>query len=72
MQIKGLAGWCLIIFGVINALHEISITSSGRGKPGVAYALVTAILFTAGAALLWGHKIRNVLAKSRESRMSRQ
>ena len=64
-----MAGWCLIIFGVINVLQEISSTSSGRGKPGIAYALATSILFTAGAVLLWRGKIRRALAKSRESKI---
>ena len=70
MRINGLAGWCLIIFGVINVLQEISITSSGRGKPGVGFALVSSIMFTAGAALLWIDKIRKAFVKSREDKIS--
>ncbi len=69
MRVNTLAGLCLIIFGVVNVLHEISLTSSGRGKPGVGYAVATAILFTAGAVLLWRDKIRRALAKSRESKI---
>jgi FtsH-binding integral membrane protein len=69
VRVNTMAGWCLIIFGVINVLHEISLTSSGRGKPGLAYAVTTAILFTAGAVLLWRGKIRRALAKSRESKI---
>jgi hypothetical protein len=69
VRINGLAGWCLIIFGVINVLHEISVTSSDRGRPGLAYALTTSILFTAGAVLLWRDKILKALAKSRKSKI---
>lgn len=69
VEIKTMAGWCLILFAVINVLHEIHLTSVGRGQPGIAYALATSILFTAGAALLWRHKIRKSLAKTRESKI---
>jgi hypothetical protein len=52
MDVNKLAGWCLIVFGMINVLHEIVIRSTGRGTPGVGYAFVTATLFTLGAALV--------------------
>jgi hypothetical protein len=64
MRISAMAGLCLIILGVVNVLHEIALTSSGRGARGILYALVTSAFFTAGAALLWGEKIRKMLAKS--------
>jgi hypothetical protein len=67
VRVNTMTGWCLIVFGIINVLHEISLTSSGRGKPGVTYALATAILFTAGAVMLWRDKIRSALARSRRS-----
>jgi hypothetical protein len=70
VTIKTMAGLCLIVFGVINVLHEITIVTSGRGRPGMAYALATSILFTAGAALLWGSKIRRALAKTRLSKIN--
>jgi hypothetical protein len=70
MRIHGMAGLCLIIFGVINVLQEIALTSSGRGKPGLGFALITSVMFTAGAALLWRDKIRKAFAKSRQSKMS--
>jgi hypothetical protein len=57
VQVNKLAGWCLIVFGIINVLHEISLRTTGRREPGAGYALITALLFTAGAALLWGRKI---------------
>jgi hypothetical protein len=52
LQINKLAGWCLIVFGIINVLHEISLRTLGRREPGTGYALFTALLFTAGAAAL--------------------
>lgn len=52
MDVNKLAGSCLIVFGVINVLHEFVVRSTERGTPGVAYALVTATLFTLGAVLL--------------------
>jgi predicted phage tail protein len=70
VSINKMAGWCLILLGVINVLHEISLTSTGRGKPGLAYALTTSIFFTAGAVLLCWQGIRKVLAKQRESRIT--
>jgi hypothetical protein len=70
VRINGMLGLCLIILGMVNVLHEISVTSAGRGKPGLAYALTTSIFFTAGAALLFGDKIRKAFAKSRQSKTS--
>jgi hypothetical protein len=64
-----MAGYCLIIFGVINVLHEISLRIIGRSQPRIAYALTTSILFTAGAVLLWRRRIRENLAKTRESKI---
>ena len=53
MDVRKMAGWCLILFGVINVLHAIyQHETFGRGMTTV-YALVTSLLFTAGAALLW-------------------
>jgi membrane-bound ClpP family serine protease len=52
MNISRMAGCCLILLGIINILHEINLTGTGRGQPGVAYAIITAALFTFGIALL--------------------
>ncbi|MFN2514949.1 MAG: hypothetical protein ABR556_01945 [Pyrinomonadaceae bacterium] len=68
MDINKMAGWCLILFGLINVLHEINLRSVGSSKPGVGYALASSILFTAGAVLLWRRRIRENLAKARESK----
>ena len=52
MDVNKLAGGCLIIMGFVNALHEFVVRSTGRGKPGFAYAVVTALFFTFGVVLL--------------------
>lgn len=51
MKLNKLAGLCLIMFGIVNVLHEIALRSAGTRQPGTAYALVTALLFAGGAAL---------------------
>ena len=56
MEPRTMAGWCLILFGIINVLHAVNIyTTTGRGMT-VLYTLVTSLLFTAGAAFLWVNK----------------
>ena len=52
MDVNKLAGGCLIIMGIVNALHEFVMRSTGRGEPGVGYAIVTALFFTFGVVLL--------------------
>ncbi|MDX6614015.1 MAG: hypothetical protein QOD75_3201 [Blastocatellia bacterium] len=52
MNISRMAGCCLILLGTINILHEINLVGTGRGQPGVAYAIVTAVLYSIGIALL--------------------
>lgn len=52
MDVNKLAGWCLITLAVVNVLHEVFVRYRDAGSPGVAYAAVTAALFTAGAVLL--------------------
>jgi hypothetical protein len=58
MTVNRMAGCCLILFGIINVLHEIHLNSTGRGRPGLVYAIITAALFAVGTALLLrpGHK----------------
>ncbi len=51
MDVNKLAGACLILFGIINVLHEIVVRATGRSTPGFFYAFVTALLFTFGALL---------------------
>jgi len=57
VNVSKMAGYCLIILGIINVLHEISLRVTGLREPGIGYALVTAVFFSAGAALLWRSKI---------------
>jgi hypothetical protein len=52
MDVNKLAGACLIILGIVNVLHEFVVRTTGRGEPGIPYALVTALFFTFGVALL--------------------
>ena len=52
MDVNKLAGACLIILAVVNALHEFVVRSTGRGEPGFGYAVVTALFFTFGVVLL--------------------
>ncbi|HEY3580706.1 MAG TPA: hypothetical protein VGK82_09185 [Pyrinomonadaceae bacterium] len=59
MDVNKLAGVCLIILGVVNALHEFVVRSTGRGEPGFAYAVVTALFFTFGAVLLLRKGVAN-------------
>src|SRR4051794_4875455 len=58
MQVNKLVGWCLILFGVINVLHEVFVRWRDNNVPGVPYALVTAMLFTFGFVFLWTKPIR--------------
>jgi len=59
MTVTRMAGTCLILLAIINVLHEIVIVNTGRGKPGVVYALVTAAFFAVGVALLLRPKHRD-------------
>lgn len=52
MDVNKLAGACLIILGIVNVLHEFVVRSTGRGEPGLGYAVVTALFFTFGVVLL--------------------
>jgi hypothetical protein len=59
MDVNKLAGTCLIILGIVNALHEFVVRSTGRGEPGFGYAVVTALFFTFGVVLLLRKSIVN-------------
>ena len=52
MNVNKLAGASLIILGIVNMLHEFVVRSTGRGEPGISYAVVTALFFTFGVMLL--------------------
>jgi hypothetical protein len=59
MDVNKLAGACLIIFGIINVLHEVVVRSTGRSTPGFGYAFVTALLFTLGAVFFLRRSARH-------------
>ncbi|HEX6718780.1 MAG TPA: hypothetical protein VF088_16865 [Pyrinomonadaceae bacterium] len=61
MNVNKLAGGCLILFGIINVLHEIVVRSTGRSTPGFGYAFVTALLFTLGAVFFLRRSARHVV-----------
>jgi len=52
MNVNKLAGASLIILGIVNMLHEFVVRSTGRGEPGIVYAIVTALFITFGVMLL--------------------
>lgn len=58
MDIREMAGWCLILFGVINVLHAIYLNATMGQRMTTLYTVITSLLFTAGAALLWLNKKR--------------
>ena len=58
MDVNKLAGWCLIVLGVVNVLHEIFVRWRDNNVPGVPYTIVTALFFTFGFVLLWRKPIK--------------
>jgi len=40
-------------------LHEFVVRSTGRGEPGFAYAIVTALFFTFGVVLLLRKSVKH-------------
>lgn len=51
MNVSRMAGCCLILLGIINVLHEVVLRTTGRGQPGLRYAIVSAALFAVGTGL---------------------
>jgi hypothetical protein len=52
MEIRNMAGWCLILFGLINVLHAVHLHFTAGGEVGTLYRIITSLLFTGGAACL--------------------
>ena len=52
MNVNNMAGLCLIIMAAVNVLHEIFVRHRDAATPGVASAIVTALLVTFGAVLI--------------------
>lgn len=67
MDVNKMAGVCLITLGFVNVLHEFVVRSTGRGEPGVGYAVVTALFFTFGVVLL----LRKSVAHSKPARRAK-
>lgn len=59
MKVNKLAGLCLIMFGIINVLHEIAQRASDSYQPGIVHALVTAFFFAMGTALFLRSKTQD-------------
>ncbi len=53
MEPRKMAGWCLILFGVINVLHAVYMTETKGRVMTTFFIIVTSLLFTLGAACLW-------------------
>jgi len=62
MDVNKMAGWCLIILAVVNVLHGVFTHYRDGAIPGVAFALVTALLVTFGVVLL----VRKPIAHGRK------
>jgi hypothetical protein len=57
MNPQKMLGWFLIVMGLVQIFRAIHLSANYGREVGSFYAFVTALLFTAGAALLW-HAIR--------------
>ena len=53
MSIRKMAGLFLIVMGLIQVFHALSDHTPAGTLSRPLYALVTALLFTGGAALIW-------------------
>jgi len=54
MSIRKMAGLFLIIMGLVQVFHALSDHTPAETLSRPLYAFVTALLFTGGAALIWG------------------
>ena len=53
MEIRKMAGWCLILLGIVKVLHVIYLQTVTGHRAGALYAIMISLLFTGGAAFLW-------------------
>jgi hypothetical protein len=56
MAIRKMAGWCLILLGIINVLHSIHLHAVMGQQTTTLNTIVTSLLFTVGAAFLFHRK----------------
>ncbi len=53
MNAQKLLGWLLIVMGLVHIFRVIYLNSAQGREVGTVFAFITALMFTAGAALLW-------------------
>jgi hypothetical protein len=57
MEIRKMAGWCLILMGVVKVLHAIHLQTMMGQSVNTLSAFVISLLFAVGAAFLWLDKV---------------
>ena len=53
MNLQKMLGWFLIVMGLVQIFRAIHLNTNYGREVGSFYVFVTALLFTAGAALWW-------------------
>ena len=53
MNAEKLLGWFLIVMSLVHIFRAIYLNTSQGQEAGTIFAFITALMFTAGAALLW-------------------
>ena len=53
MNAQKLLGWFLIVMSLVHIFRMIFLNSVPGREAGAIFAFITALMFTAGAALLW-------------------
>jgi hypothetical protein len=53
MSAQKLLGWFLIVMGLVHIFRVIYLNSVQGREVGSVFAFITALMFTAGAVLLW-------------------
>lgn len=57
MEIRKMAGRCLILLGAARVFQVVHLQATTGQSPGTLSAVVIALLMTAGAAFLWLDKV---------------
>ena len=53
MNPQKMLGWFLIVMGLVQIFRALHLRANYGHEVGTFYVFVTALLFTAGAAVLW-------------------
>jgi hypothetical protein len=53
MEIRKMAGWCLIVLGAAKVLQAIHLHAAPGQQMGPLSVVMISLLFTVGAACLW-------------------